>query len=102
MSATSFRLMTMRLDAMSFSNQARTWKSVDSLMYLLLVVASAEDQENDIGIATEDDQQQLRNLFIVIHFRNGGSISCLNTQHDTWNLHRTRWKCCRNTEIDCL
>ncbi|KZV14114.1 hypothetical protein F511_44386 [Dorcoceras hygrometricum] len=34
-----------------------------------LVVASAEEQENDIRTATEDDQQQLRNLFIVIHFR---------------------------------
>ncbi|KZV19728.1 hypothetical protein F511_35374 [Dorcoceras hygrometricum] len=50
-----------------------------------LVVASAEEHENDIRTATEDDQQQLRNLFIVIHFRSGGSISWLNTQHDTWN-----------------
>ncbi|KZV20579.1 hypothetical protein F511_30922 [Dorcoceras hygrometricum] len=50
-----------------------------------LVIASAEEQENDIRTATEYDQQQLRNLFIVIHFRSGGSISCLNTQHDTWN-----------------
>ncbi|KZV55946.1 hypothetical protein F511_10264 [Dorcoceras hygrometricum] len=52
---------------------------------LQLVVASAEEQENDIRTAPEDDQQQLRNLFIVIHFRSGGSISCLNIQHDTWN-----------------
>ncbi|KZV14264.1 dihydrolipoyl dehydrogenase 2, chloroplastic-like [Dorcoceras hygrometricum] len=42
-------------------------------------------KNNDIRTATEDDQQQLRNLFIVIHLRSGGSISCLNTQHDTWN-----------------
>ncbi|KZV30045.1 phytosulfokine receptor 1-like [Dorcoceras hygrometricum] len=59
------------------------------LMYRLidddLVVASAEEQENNIRTAIEDDRQQLRNLFIVIHFRSGGSISCLNTQHDTWN-----------------
>ncbi|KZV29101.1 Regulator of nonsense transcripts-like protein [Dorcoceras hygrometricum] len=48
-----------------------------------LVVASAEEQENDIRTATEEDQQQFRNLFIVIQFRSGGSISCLNTQHDT-------------------
>ncbi|KZV52643.1 DNA topoisomerase 3-alpha-like [Dorcoceras hygrometricum] len=53
-------------------------------LLLQLVVASAEEQENDIRIATEDDQQQLRNLFIVIHLLSGGSISCLNTQHDTW------------------
>ncbi|KZV29100.1 hypothetical protein F511_06595 [Dorcoceras hygrometricum] len=57
------------------------------LMYRLgiddLVVASAEEQENDIRTATEEDQQQFRNLFIVIQFRSGGSISCLNTQHDT-------------------
>ncbi|KZV16749.1 hypothetical protein F511_41645 [Dorcoceras hygrometricum] len=52
---------------------------------LQLVVASAEEQENDIRTATEEDQQQLKNLFIVIHFRSDGSISCLNTQHDTWN-----------------
>ncbi|KZV55625.1 hypothetical protein F511_32200 [Dorcoceras hygrometricum] len=52
---------------------------------LLLVVASTEEQENDIRTATEEDQQQLRNLVTVIHFRSGGSISCLNTQHDTWN-----------------
>ncbi|KZV55992.1 hypothetical protein F511_12050 [Dorcoceras hygrometricum] len=52
---------------------------------LLLVVASTEEQENDIRTATKEDQQQLRNLFTVIHFRSGGSISCLNTQHDTWN-----------------
>ncbi|KZV44809.1 hypothetical protein F511_09852 [Dorcoceras hygrometricum] len=50
-----------------------------------LVVASAEWQESDIRTATEEDQQQLRNLFTVIHFRSGGSLSCLNTQHDTWN-----------------
>ncbi|KZV51312.1 hypothetical protein F511_07503 [Dorcoceras hygrometricum] len=52
---------------------------------LLLVVAATEEQENDIRTATEEDKQQLRNLFTVIHFRSGGSISCLNTQHDTWN-----------------
>ncbi|KZV33702.1 hypothetical protein F511_31054 [Dorcoceras hygrometricum] len=43
-----------------------------------------KQENNDIRTATEDDQQQLRNLFIVIHLRSGGSISCLNTQHDTW------------------
>ncbi|KZV57333.1 hypothetical protein F511_38389 [Dorcoceras hygrometricum] len=31
-------------------------------LLLQLVVASAEEQENDIRTATEDDQQQLRNL----------------------------------------
>ncbi|KZV21994.1 putative prolyl 4-hydroxylase 9 [Dorcoceras hygrometricum] len=95
--------MTMSFDTMSFSNQTRNWKSVDRLLYLLviqsreqcdtvlimkqemLVVASAEEQENDIRTTTEDDQQQLRNLVIVIYFRSGGSISCLNTQHETWN-----------------
>ncbi|KZV30772.1 hypothetical protein F511_40698 [Dorcoceras hygrometricum] len=40
---------------------------------------------NNIRTASEDDEQQLRNLFIVIHPRSGGSISCLNTQRDTWN-----------------
>ncbi|KZV46689.1 hypothetical protein F511_38673 [Dorcoceras hygrometricum] len=50
-----------------------------------LIVASAEEQENDIRIATEEDQQKLRSLFIVIHFQSGGSISYVNTQHDTWN-----------------
>ncbi|KZV24688.1 hypothetical protein F511_21897 [Dorcoceras hygrometricum] len=44
------------------------------------------EQENDIRTATEEDQQQLRNLFTIIHFRSGGSISCLNTQHDTTEL----------------
>ncbi|KZV06976.1 hypothetical protein F511_45543 [Dorcoceras hygrometricum] len=61
------------------------WIHVATGFMLRLVVASAEEQENDIRTATEDDQQQLRNLFIIIHFRSGGSISCLNTQHDTWN-----------------
>ncbi|KZT76327.1 hypothetical protein F511_46648 [Dorcoceras hygrometricum] len=37
-------------------------------LLLQLVVASAEEQENDIRTVTEEDQQQLRNLFIVIHF----------------------------------
>ncbi|KZV24590.1 hypothetical protein F511_11827 [Dorcoceras hygrometricum] len=40
---------------------------------------------NNSRTANEDDEQQLRNLFIVIHLRSGGSISWLNTQHDTWN-----------------
>ncbi|KZV45065.1 hypothetical protein F511_12663 [Dorcoceras hygrometricum] len=56
-------------------------------VYLLvreLVVASAEEQVNDIRTATKEDQRQLKNLFIVIHFRSGGSISCLNTQHNTY------------------
>ncbi|KZV39522.1 hypothetical protein F511_37263 [Dorcoceras hygrometricum] len=42
-------------------------------------------KNNDIRTATENDQQQLRNLFIVIHLLSGENISCLNTQHDTWN-----------------
>ncbi|KZV18750.1 hypothetical protein F511_28303 [Dorcoceras hygrometricum] len=38
-----------------------------------LIVASTDEQENDIRTATEDDQQQLRNLFIFIPFRSGGN-----------------------------
>ncbi|KZV36294.1 hypothetical protein F511_18709 [Dorcoceras hygrometricum] len=75
------RLATSPHDPLGITDSAGKNQSV------VLVVASAEDkeQENDIRTVTEDDQQQLRNLVIVIYFRSGGSISCLNTQHDTWN-----------------
>ncbi|KZV18053.1 hypothetical protein F511_32359 [Dorcoceras hygrometricum] len=94
----------MSLDTMSFNNQTRNWKSVEricrwnksatSCWFLLIEVVPADDswllrllknKRFDIRTATEDDQQQLKNMFIVIHFRSGGSISCLNTQHGTWN-----------------
>ncbi|KZV44219.1 Vesicle-fusing ATPase family protein [Dorcoceras hygrometricum] len=59
-------------------------------LLLQLVVASAEEQENDIRTATEDDQQQLRNLFIVIHFRSGSEEQGLRTLIEVFENRETK------------